>query len=132
MAKKVFTYKGKTLEELKKLSLKELIELLPSKQRRSLKRGFTDYQKKLLDKIKKNKEGKHKKTIKTHCRNMIILPDMVGMTILVHDGKSFTQVNIQEEMIGHCLGEFTLTRKKVSHSAPGVGATRSSASISVR
>lgn len=132
MVKKVFTYKGKTLAELKKLSQKELIELLPARQRRSLKRGFTDYQKELLDKIKKAQEGKYKKAIKTHCRNMIIMPDMVEMIILVYDGKTFVQVNIQEEMIGHSLGEFALTRKKVSHSAPGVGATRSSASISVR
>ena len=132
MAKKAFNYKGKSVAELKKLSLKELMELLPARQRRSLNRGFTDYQKRLLDKIKKSQEGKYKKTIKTHCRDMIILPDMVGMTILVHNGKEFTPVNIQEGMIGHYLGEFALTRKKVEHSAPGVGATRSSASISVR
>jgi len=132
MVKKVFTYKGKTLAELKKLSLKELTELLPARQRRSLKRGFTDYQKRLLDKIRKDSNGSYNKIIKTHCRDMIILPNMIGMTILVYNGKEFVPVNIQEEMIGHYLGEFALTRKKVEHSAPGVGATRSSANISVR
>ena len=132
MAKKAFTYRGKTLAELQKMSLTELISLLPARQRRSLKRGFTDYQKKLLDKIKRVKEGKIKKTIKTHCRSMIILPDMVGMLLLVHNGKQFTPVTITEEMIGHYLGEFAMTRKRVEHSAPGIGATRSSASISVR
>lgn len=132
MVKKVFTYKGKTVAELQKMSLKEVAELLPARQRRSLKRGFTDYQKKLLEKIKKSKEGKYKKAIKTHCRSIIILPDMIGIMILVHDGKGFSPVNIQEDMIGHYLGEFVLTRKRVSHSAPGIGATRSSASISVR
>lgn len=132
MAKKIFTYKGKTLVELQKMSIKELLELFPARQRRSLKRGFTDYQKKLLARIKKFKDGKSKKTIKTHCRGMIILPDMVGMIILVHDGKGFSPVTIQEDMIGHYLGEFVMTRKRVTHNAPGVGATRSSASISVR
>ena len=132
MAKRTFTYRGKTLSESHKLSMKEFIELLPARQRRSLSRGFTDYQKRLYDKIKRVKEGKYTKTIKTHCRDMIILPYMVGMKLLVHNGKDFVQVNLEEEMIGHCLGEFALTRKKVAHSAPGVGATRSSSSISVR
>jgi len=132
MAKKEFRYRGKTLEELKKMSLKEFIKLLPSRQRRSLSRGFTDAQKKFLDKIKKANQGKHKKTIKTHCRDMIILPEMVGITLLVHRGKEFIPVITKEQMIGHYIGEFALTRKRVEHSAPGVGATRSSSSISVR
>ena len=67
-----------------------------------------------------------------HCRGMIILPEMVGQTINVHDGKSFIAVRIVDEMIGHSLGEFTYNRKRVSHSAPGIGATRSSASLSVK
>jgi len=130
--KKEFVYKGKTLDEINKLSLKMLASLLPARQRRSLLREFTEPQKRLLSKIKKQKEGKYKKTIKTHCRDMIILPDMVNMTILVYDGKTFSQVRIEEDMIGHYLGEFVSTRKKVGHSAPGVGATRSSASVSVK
>ena len=127
MAKKEFKYYGKSLEELKKLSLTEFAELAPSRVRRSLKRGLTDQQKILLKKIK-NKE----KDIKTHCRNMIILPEMIGSTIRIHNGKEFVKVIIQEEMLGHYLGEFTLTRKGVSHSAPGIGATRSSAALSVK
>jgi len=127
MPKKEFTYKGKTLEELKKMSIDELAEILPARQRRSLKRGFTEYQKKLLKKIRKGE-----KNIKTHCRDMIILPEMVGLTIKVHNGKEFVDVKIVPEMIGHYLGEFALTRKKVEHSAPGIGATRSSAALSVK
>jgi len=130
--KKEFTYKGKTLDEIKELSLKEFASLLPARQRRTLQREFTEPQKRLLSKIKKQKEGKYKKTIKTHCRDMIVLPEMVNMVILVYDGKTFNQVRIEEEMMGHYLGEFSLTRKKVGHSAPGVGATRSSASVSVK
>ena len=132
MLKKEFTYKGKTMEELKKLSLNEFIKLIPARQRRTLSRGFTEQQKKLLLKIKKANEGSYKKIVKTHCRNLVILPEMVDSIIYVHSGKEFSQVRINEEMIGHYLGEFAQTRKKVAHSAPGIGATRSSAAMSVK
>ena len=127
MAKKEFNYRGKTLEELKMLSLNELASLLPARQRRSLKRGLTEQQKILLKKIKKNESN-----IETQCRDMIVLPEMIGKTIKVHSGKEFVPVIIIEEMIGHCLGEFVLTRRRVEHSAPGIGATRSSAALSVK
>ena len=127
MAKKEFSYRGKTLEELKGLSMNELAALLPARQRRVLKRGLTEQQKILLKKIKKNKGN-----IETQCRDMIILPEMIGKTIKVHRGKDFFPVIIIEEMIGHYLGEFALTRKRVEHSAPGIGATKSSAALSVK
>lgn len=127
MAKKEFTYRGKGIEELKNMSLNELAALMPSRQRRSLKRGLTEQQKILLANIKNNSAN-----VKTHCRDMVILPEMIGKTIKIHNGKDFMPVVIAEEMIGHCLGEFTLTRKKVQHSAPGIGATKSSAALSVK
>ena len=127
MASKEFRYKGKTTEELSKLSLNELAVLLPSRQRRTLKRGFTEQQKILLKKLRNNK-----KNIETHCRDIIILPEMIGKTIKVHQGKELVPVTIEPDMIGHNLGEFALTRKRVAHSAPGIGATRSSASLSVK
>lgn len=127
MVKKEFKYRGKTLEELKEISLSEFLELLTSRERRSLKRGFTEQQKKLIEKIKKGK-----KDIKTHCREIVILPQWVGLTIKVYNGKEFKPVIIQPEMIGHRLGEFSLTRARIQHSSPGVGATRSSKAISVR
>ncbi len=132
MAKKIFKYRGKKLEELQALDIKEFAKLLPSRKRRSLERGFTETQKTLLEKIKQFKEGRRKKPIKTHCRTMIVLPDMVGMTFHIYQGKTFVPVMIQPEMIGHRLGEFTLTRNRVQHSAPGIGATRSSAAVSVK
>ena len=89
-------------------------------------------QKKLLIKIQKVREGKYKKPIKTHCRNMVIIPEMLGLLIGVHTGKEFVPVEITVEKLGHYLGEFRMTRTKVSHSAPGVGATRSSAAASVK
>lgn len=127
-----FKYHGKTLEELKKIDLKEFMELIPSNNRRSLKRGFTDQQKKLLKKIDKALEGTYKKPIKTHCRDLVILPKIVGLTIYIHQGKEFVPIKIEPEAIGLRLGELALTRKKVEHSAPGVGATKSSSAVSVR
>ena len=127
MAKKEFTYRGKGLEELKAMSLEEFMLLSPARQRRSLKRGFTDQQKILLKHIRAKKSN-----IETHCKDMIILPEMMGLTIRIHNGKEFIPVTIQDEMIGHYLGEFVMTRKKVEHSAPGIGATKSSSALSVK
>ncbi|HLC99136.1 MAG TPA: 30S ribosomal protein S19 [Candidatus Nanoarchaeia archaeon] len=127
MAKKEFAYRGKTLEEIKSMNFNEFIQLLPSARRRSLKRGFTEQQKRFIEKVRMNKNN-----IETHCRDLVVLPEMVGRIIKVHNGKEFVPVHILPEMIGHLLGEFALTRRKVSHSAPGIGATRSSAAISVR
>ena len=125
---KEFMYKGKSLDELKQLSLVDLAKILPSKQRRSLKRGLTDQQKKFLEKIKRS----DKKPVKTHLRDLIVLPEMVGKLIQVYNGKTFLQLSITDEMIGHSLGEFIQTRQKVKHSAPGIGATKSSSAASVK
>ncbi len=126
MVKKEFTYRGKTLEELKNMSINDFAELVPARQRRSLKRERTDSQRIFMNNVIK------RNNIKTKCRDVIIIPQMVGKNIRVHNGKDFIPVLIQPEMIGHYLGEFVLTRKRVTHHAPGVGATRSSASLSVR
>ena len=127
-----FTFRGKEIEELKQMSIEEFIKLLPARQRRSIKRGFTEPQKIFLKKVKKANEGKYQKNIKTHLRDMIILPEMVDLTIYIHNGKEFTPINIINEMLGHFLGEFSQTRKSVEHSAPGVGATKSSAAVAVK
>ncbi len=127
MAKKEFTYRGKGLAELASMSHKEFAQLLPSRQARSVRRGFSDEQKVVLKKVR---EGRPK--IRTHCRDMVVLPEMVNKSIFVHNGKEFVLVAVVPEMLGHYLGEFVATRKKVSHHAPGIGATRSSASLSVK
>jgi small subunit ribosomal protein S19 len=126
MAKKTWNYRGKTLEDLQAMSLSELSELLPSRQRRCIKRGFDDSKKKVIAKLAKNN------SIETHVRDMIVLPQFVGKTIKVHNGKEFVPVIIQEDMIGCFFGELSQTRKKVSHSSPGVGATKSSSNLSVK
>ena len=127
MAKKEFSFKGKTLEEVKSLSIKEFANLIPSRERRTLLRGITPDQKTFAKKIESGKNN-----IKTHCRDYIIIPKMIGLNIKVFNGKEFVQIIVQDEMIGHRLGEFVQTRRRVGHNAPGVGATRSSAAASVR
>jgi small subunit ribosomal protein S19 len=130
-----FRYRGKTLEELLNMPMDEFIELLPARQRRSLKRGLTRAQVKLLAKIRKVRQKKlsgKKAIIKTHVRDMIILPEMVGLTIAVYNGKEFIPVKIVPEMIGHYLGEFSPTTKRVQHGEPGLKATRSSMYVSLK
>lgn len=123
MAKK-FMFRGKTLEELEQMSLEEFSKLLNSRQRRSLEHGLPKQQKKLLANIRHFK-GRDK-LIRTHARDMIILPEMVGAKLGIYSGKEFKMVIVEDSMIGHRLGEFSLTRPRVKHSAPGLGATRSS------
>jgi small subunit ribosomal protein S19 len=79
-----------------------------------------------LIRVNRRIKGKDAKPIKTHCRDMVILPEMAGLSLMVHSGKEFTAVDIKPEMIGHYLGEFVITNKKVVHGTPGIGASRSS------
>lgn len=131
---KEFSYRGYTLEQLQTMSMDEFIHLLPSRQRRSLRRGLTQEQIKLLEKIREVKQSQEpeKAVIKTHARNAIVLPEMVGLTIRVHSGKDFVSVEITPEMIGHYLGEFAITNKPVRHGSPGIGASRSSLYVPLR
>ena len=123
---KEFAYRGIPKEELENMPLEKLFQLFNARQRRSLTRGITDGKRKLIEEIKAAKAGKLKNPIKTHVRDLIILPYMVGITVNVFSGKEFQPVAIQTEMIGHYLGEYVITNKRVSHGAPGVGASRSS------
>jgi small subunit ribosomal protein S19 len=124
-----FHYRGFTLEELKKMNMDEFIKLLPARARRSLRRGLPPRQKKLLERLRRayraKKRGKDILT-RTHVRDMLIFPEMVGLKIGVYNGKSYEIVDVKPEMIAHYLGEFSLTRRHVQHGSPGIGATRSS------
>jgi small subunit ribosomal protein S19 len=83
---------------------------------RSIKKGpFVDVH--LLDKIQKAKASNSKQPIKTWSRRSMILPEMVGLTIAVHNGRQHVPVLINEEMVGHKLGEFALTRTYRGHAA---------------
>lgn len=133
MAYREFTYRGYTANQLMNMPMDEFIRLLPSRQRRSLLRGLTPEQRALFERIRKAKTSKGKKvTIRTHCRDMIILPEMIGLTIAVHNGKEFVPVEILPEMVGKYLGEFAVTTAKVTHGAPGLKATRSSMFIPLK
>lgn len=126
---KEFTYKGKTLDQLKSMDVREFAKIVPSRTRRKIMRQYDrieKFAKRCQEKVARGKK------IRTHSRSMIIVPNMVGMTIHIHNGKEFQPVLITSEMLCHYLGEFSLTRKKVQHSAPGIGATRSSAALSVK
>ena len=126
---KEFTYVGYTVKDLQQMPMDDFIKLLPSRARRSLLRVPPDEQRKLREKIRRAKreaEKGGKVTVKTHRRETIILPEMLGLTVNVHNGKEFMPVEITSEKLGHRLGEFAITNKKVMHGIPGIGASRSS------
>jgi len=126
---KEFSYRGHSLESISGMSMDEFINLLPSRQRRSLQRGLTPEQRILLEKLREAKEAQKQGkevNVKTHVRDLIILPEMVGVKIQIHNGKEFVAVDMRPEMIGHYLGEFAVTNKPVRHGTPGIGASRSS------
>ncbi|MDD5111902.1 MAG: 30S ribosomal protein S19 [Candidatus Altiarchaeota archaeon] len=136
MAKKEFHYRGYTLEQLKAMPMDELAKVYPSRLRRTLKRGLSEMQKKVLTAVKRNRKivdsGGKQETIKTHCRDLPLLPEMVGLVIGVYNGKEYVPAEIKPEMLGEVLGEFAPTRKIVKHGSPGVGATRSSLFVPIK
>lgn len=121
--KKQFTFRGKTLDELSLLDVREFAKYLKSRERRAALRQFSEIEKFITRANKKIAKGKQ---IKTHNRDFVIVPKMVGMKIGIHNGKTFEAVEITGNMLGHRLGEFALTRQKVKHGAAGIGATKGS------
>ncbi len=119
------SYRGIEIDELKKLDLREFAKLVKSRPRRAILRNYD-----IIEKFVKRSEKKlaKNKLIKTHDRELIIVPKMVGKTIYIYNGKEYEKVLIIEQMLGHRLGEFALTRKIAKHTKAGVGATKSSAS----
>ena len=135
--KKEFLWRGYTMEQLMEIPLYPpeddmeapcIATLMPSRATRSLSRGLSPECQKFLDRIRSN----NGKIVRTHCRGMYILPEMVGRTIGVHDGRAFKMVEILPEMLGHALGEYAPTRRSVTHTGPGVGATRSSKHVALK
>ncbi len=127
MAKKV-TFRGLEDEQLKGMSLSDFCALITSRERRAIKRGFTESQKILLKNIKKNPEKFHK----THERNMVIIPQMLGASLGIYNGKEWVKIEITTDKLGHRLGEFAMTRARIKHSSPGIGASRSSKHVSIK
>jgi len=120
---KEFTYHGLSKEELANIPNEKLFKLFTARARRSFTRGINDDKRKLMEEMK---DENNKNPIKTHLRDVIILPYMIGKTVQVFSGKEFVPIIITIQMVGHYLGEYVITNKRVNHGAPGVGASRSS------
>jgi small subunit ribosomal protein S19 len=122
-----FTYRGYTLDELQDMELDEVAELLPARQRRTIERGLSVQEEKLRERAAEaGVQETANDPIRTHLRDMPVLPEFVELTFEVYTGQSFERVRVEPEMIGHYLGEFQLTRTSVEHGQAGIGATRSS------
>lgn len=121
--KREFAFRGQSLPRLKEMSLPELAQVLPSRARRSIRRGFTVEVQRFMERMR---ETAPEKVVRTHCRDALVLPEHVGRRVAIHNGREFKEIELRPEMIGHYLGEFSLTRRFEKHSGPGVGATRSS------
>ncbi|KAF7727115.1 ribosomal protein S15 [Apophysomyces ossiformis] len=125
-----FTYRGVDLDQLLDLSSEQFMELVHCRARRRFQRGLKRKPMGLIKKLRKAKKeaaaDEKPATVKTHLRNMIIVPEMIGSVVGIHNGKTFNQVEIKPEMVGHYLAEFSITYKPVRHGRPGIGATHSS------
>ena len=123
--KKQFTYRGKSMEQLKELDVREFAKYVKSRTRRALLRQFQTVEDFVSRAKRKVEKGK---LIKTHDRTMIIVPQMVGMKIQIYNGHEFLPVEITNQMLGHRFGEFSPTRGKVKHGTAGIGSTKGSKS----
>ena len=121
--RKEFAYRGKNIEDLKKLDVREFAKYMTSRQRRTTLRQFQKIENFISRAKEKISRGKK---IRTHERDLIITPSMVGMTISIYNGKEFVPIEIRAEMLGHVLGELAPTRRKITHGSAGVGATKGS------
>ena len=133
---KKYTYRGNDIGKLLNMNMDELSQQLRSRQRRRLRRKmgakYGRFIKKLLDVKAETAPGEKPAAVKTHLRNCIVLPSMVQSVINVHNGKGYNSIEVKPEMIGHYLGEFGMTYKRVSHGKPGVGATHSSKFVPIK
>ena len=123
--KKQFTYRGKSIEELKTLDVREFAKYLKSRTRRAVLRQFQmieDFVSRAKRKIERSKP------IRTHKRTMIVVPQLIGMKVQVYNGHEFVPVEITNQMLGHRFGEFSPTRGKVKHGTAGIGSTKGSKS----
>jgi len=131
-----FSYRGIDLDALLDLSSSQLVSVVHARARRRINRGFKKRPMALIKKLRKAKQeaksGEKPDTVKTHLRDMIVVPEMIGSVVGIYSGKEFNQVEIKPEMVGHYLGEFSITYKPVKHGRPGIGATHSSRFIPLK
>ena len=133
MVKKDFSFRGKTMPELASMSVEDFGVIAGTRIKRRIKRGVD---KKFLKKIEsaytEKTGGKTPKTLRTHLRDFPVLPKMVGLKFAIYNGKEFQVISVMDKMLGHYLGEFVLTRKRLTHGKAGIGATKSSTAITAR
>ncbi|CAI0395986.1 unnamed protein product [Linum tenue] len=133
---KKFSFRGVDLDALLDMSTDDLVGLFTARARRRFNRGLTRKPMALIKKLRKAKReapaGEKPQPVRTHLRDMIIVPEMIGSVIAVYNGKTFIQMEIKPEMIGHYLAEFSISYKPVKHGRPGISATRSSRFIPLK
>jgi len=132
-----YSYRGVDLEQLLDMNTDELVELYCARQRRRFQRGLNRKCMALIKKLRKARKaaegtGEKPDPVRTHLRNMVIIPEMIGSVIGVYNGKTFNQVEIRPDMLGHYLGEYSITYKPVRHGKPGIGASTSSRFIPLK
>ncbi|CAG8571419.1 13515_t:CDS:2, partial [Funneliformis caledonium] len=131
-----YSYRGVDLDQLLDLTSDQLMDLVHCRARRRFQRGLKRKPMSLIKKLRKAKKeappNEKPSVVKTHLRDMIIVPEMIGSVIGVYNGKTFNQVEIKPEMIGHYLAEFSISYKPVKHGRPGIGATHSSRFIPLK
>eukprot|EP00088_Acartia_fossae_P032208 TRINITY_DN32_c0_g1_i1.p1 TRINITY_DN32_c0_g1~~TRINITY_DN32_c0_g1_i1.p1 ORF type:complete len:150 (-),score=49.28 TRINITY_DN32_c0_g1_i1:60-509(-) len=131
-----YTYRGVDLDQLLDMTHEQLMELFPCRIRRKFSRGLKRKPMTLINKLRKKKKeaavNEKPDVVKTHLRNMVVVPEMTGSIVGVYNGKTFNQVEIKPEMVGHYLGEFSMSYKPVKHGRPGIGATHSSRFIPLK
>ncbi|MCX6769773.1 MAG: ribosomal protein S19 family protein [Candidatus Micrarchaeota archaeon] len=132
---KVDKYRGLDKDALSKISQSEFIDLITSRARRTLKRAVNNRSitvKMLMKKAAKIKATNPAKPIRTQVREAVIIPDWLGLTFSVHNGKEWKNVHVSVDKLGYRLGDFSHTTSRVLHSGPGVGATRGSKFIPLK
>ena len=126
---KKFQFRGVDLDKLLDLSPEEFMDMVHARARRKMTRGLKRKPMALIKRLRKAKKEaapmERPKGIKTHLRDMIIVPEMIGSVVGIYYGKSFNGVEIKPEMVGMYLGEFSITYKPVRHGRPGIGSTNS-------
>jgi len=118
-------------------SIEQTLPLLNSRARRALKRAMSNKDKemtvkKLLKKAADTKKKDPAKPIRTHARMAVIIPEWLGLTFAVYNGKEWKNVHVSVDKLGYRLGDFSHTTGRVLHSGPGVGATRGSKFIPLK
>lgn len=133
---KKFSFRGLEIQGLLDLKIDQLAPLLRSRQRRRLSRKLKPQYGRLLNRLNLIKsctpQGEKPTPVKTHLRDLIVLPSMILSQVSIHTGKEFQNVEIKPEMVGYYLGEFAQSYKKVGHGRPGVGATSSSKFVPIK